>query len=148
MDRMNPPPNYYGAMYPPNGNAQMNSPFSPNGNGVVSPPIYNEETPDTIKVNASMPQNEENNDGYLSISYGVNGVKRFYEEFKKLISENIGTRVKVYCAFTDSSLWHDKIFEGTLVSAADDHLIVKEADTGKYSIIVSVYVIFIELFEK
>lgn len=150
MDRMNPPPNYYGAMYP-NTNGQVNAPFQ-NGNNMTSPPPYSdenhsfkvakEENSDTGIQDAYVP------DSYIRIEEGISGVKKFYDTFKRFVSEKIGTRVKVYCAFTDSSLWHDKVFEGTLLAAADNYLLVKEAETNKYVIIASVYVIYMEMFEK
>lgn len=144
MDRMNPPPNYYGAMYPGsnapgpsyNSNPQMNP---------MNPPPFNEENDLGMKVsNEKNSLNESTNEGYLEIQDGVESVKKFYDEIKKWISTQVGNKVKVYCAFTDSTLWHDKIFEGTLVSASDNNLIVKD-ENNKLTIIVSVYVIYIEL---
>lgn len=150
MDRMNPPPNYYGAMYP-NSNGPVNSPFQ-NGNNMTSPPPYTDDNTPAFKTanvaNDTGVQDAYVPESYIRIEEGVAGVKKFYENFKRFISENIGSRVKVYCAFTDSSLWHDKVFEGTLIAAADNYVLVKENETNKYVIIASVYVIYMELFEK
>ncbi len=149
MDRMNPPPNYYGAMYP-NGNGQMNTPYPPNSNNLVSPPPYTEENAPSYKVANSDTgvQDSSSGNSYIGIEAGVKSVKAFYDEFKSLINERIGTHVKIYCAFTDSSLWHDKVFEGTLIAAADNYMFIKESETNKYTFIAAVYVLYVEFFEK
>lgn len=145
MERMNPPPNYYGAMYP---NGQQ----YPNGTNMTNPPPYSEEVPQAFKT-AQTTSDTGVQDGYVQEEYihlsdGIKSVKEFYKDFRENISDKIGSRVKIYCAFTDSSLWHDKIFEGTLISSADNYLLIKETDSNKYTIIASVYVIYLEMFDK
>lgn len=149
MDRMNPPPNYYGAMYP-NGNGPMNTPYPSNSNNLVSPPPYTEENSPSFKVANSDTgvQDTTNENSYITVGNGVKSIKTFYEEFKRLIDEKISSHVKVYCAFTDSSLWHDKVFDGTLIAAEDNYMLIKENETAKYTFIASVYIIFVEFFEK
>lgn len=137
MDRMNPPPNYYGAMYP---NSSMNNTPYPNNPNVTPPTPYEGNTSESQGTS----QEPSTDDSYMQLGPSVKTIKDFYSEFKKLISPNIGDTVKIYCAFTDSSLWHDKVFEGTLIAAADNYLLIKEKGSNKYTAIASVYIIFIE----
>ncbi len=139
MDRMNPPPNYYGAMYP-NGNS-MNAPYQANNANMTTPPPMNGNMDSEPAAVRETVQNET----YQTISSAVNGVKDFYNAFRELVNNNIGKDVKIYCAFTDSALWHDKVFEGNLIAAADNYLMIKDKDTNKYTIIASVYVIYVEM---
>ena len=67
--------------------------------------------------------------------------------FTKYLNEHIGKNVTVYCSFTDSADWHDKIFKGKVTGAGDDYLIVDEASLNKEVLILSVYIHFVE-FDK
>ena len=41
-----------------------------------------------------------------------------------LCKMNKGKSITVYCTFTDSAEWHDKVFKGILYSAGDDNIII------------------------
>ena len=128
MDRIQPPPNYYGAPYPqPNDNMQPNQPYPPQMNNYNAPPFNNHIRQD-LKV-------DEN-------------VEEFYETFNKLVSTNLGRHVIVHCSFTDSTKWHDKEFVGVLASAGDNYIIVYNDQDNRHYLIVGVYIDFIEFTEK
>ncbi len=145
MDRMTPPPNYYGAPYPNNGTQNLN-PY-PNNNPYPNPyPLGG------YPVSNNKENNEDNevvvpNNTPSELEMTVKNVQDFYASFRQYISKNIGNRVKVYCSFTDATKWHDMVFEGTLIASASDYMIVKD-DDNHYTIITGVYVNFVELFEK
>lgn len=123
MDRNNLPPNYYGSMYPPQ--MDMNTPYP------------------TINNNPPYPSRAEvNNTPQTNTTYESN---QYY--FTKYLNEHIGKNVTVYCSFTDSADWHDKIFKGKVTGAGDDYLIVDEASLNKEVLILSVYIHFVE-FDK
>lgn len=122
MDRNNLPPNYYGSMYPPQ--MDMNTPYPPMNN-VSSYPT---------RAETNMPQ--------TNTVYETN---QYY--FTKYLNEHIGKNVTVYCSFTDSADWHDKIFKGKVTGAGDDYLIVDEVTLNKEVLILSVYIHFVE-FDK
>ncbi len=129
MDRMQPPPpNYYGVPYP--SASPMDQPMmgraAPNYNG-PQPPQPNGST-------AGNSQNENVNDTENT--------------FKSSTNHYIGKKMKVYCSFPDSAKWHDVIFEGRLVYAENDHLILRSLETEFWTIIVSVYINYIELSES
>ena len=125
MDKNNLPPNYYGSPYPPQ--MDMNNPYSSNM-GVNPPyPTRQEPTPTPPKTNTSYETNQ------------------YY--FTKYLNEHIGKNVTVYCSFTDSADWHDKVFKGQVTGAGDDYLIVDEVTLNKEVLILSVYIHFVE-FDK
>ena len=124
MDKNNLPPNYYGSPYPPQ--MDMNNPYS---NMNVSSPYPNRNDPPQQQV--------QTNTNYDSNSY----------YFTKYLNEHIGKNVTVYCSFTDSADWHDKIFKGKVTGAGDDYLIVDEVSLNKEVLILSVYIHFVE-FDK
>lgn len=123
MDRNNLPPNYYGSMYPPQ--MDMNNPYQPLNN---TPPYPSRA--------------EGSNQMQTNTSYETN---QYY--FTKYLNEHIGKNVTVYCSFTDSADWHDKIFKGKVTGAGDDYLIVDEVTLNKEVLILSVYIHFVE-FDK
>lgn len=133
MDRMQPPPpNYYGVPYPstnPNEQPQMMP-----GPGREAPNYYgNNASP----MQNNMPSNNNTNTNNNEIEH----------TFKSSTNAYIGKKMKVYCSFPDSSKWHDVIFEGRLVYAENDHLILRNLNTDLWTIIVSVYINYIELSE-
>ena len=147
MDRMTPPPNYYGAPFPGfnqgpqgpvpqgaqppmpnNGNMPNNM---PNQNNAQTPPAYNGQ------ANNSNDQQESNNQ--LCVCY----------TYADIAHANRGKVVKVYCSFPDSSKWHDVVIEGIIYYAADDHIVIESIEEPKkYTMILGVYVNFMETYEK
>lgn len=147
MDRMTPPPNYYGAPFPGfnqgpqgpvpqgaqppmpnNGNMPNNM---PNQNNTQTPPAYNGQ------ANNSNDQQESNNQ--LCVCY----------TYADIAHANRGKVVKVYCSFPDSSKWHDVVIEGIIYYAADDHIVIESIEEPKkYTMILGVYVNFMETYEK
>lgn len=134
MERMNPPPSYYGSMYQGenyNQNFNENVPFPENEN-------------ETITV-ANKTVSETNYDEGENLGNGINNVKIFFDDFKKQVDQNISKTVRVYATFTDSSKWHDKIFEGVLISSESDSLIIQDTSKKIYYVISKVYVNYLEL---
>lgn len=135
MDRMQPPPNYYGAPYsgfgpvnPGMGQPQMNPQVSP---VMATPATPTPPTPGTQTQPNETPM--QNND---------------YYDDSNTYTGNRGKRVRVYCSFTDSSKWHDVVFEGTIVFGTIDRLCVKADDKELYYVIVGVYINYIEYLDK
>jgi spore coat protein GerQ len=117
------PPNFYNSPYPP-----MDMMYQFPQNGGINPPYPNKNEPLREETNK-----EDTDD---SSNY-----------FTKYLSKNIGKQVSLYCSFTDSADWHDRIFEGKLVSAGDDYVIIDEYKIKKEIMILSVYIHYIE-FDK
>ena len=124
MDRNNLPPNYYSSPYPPTMDYNNSYPHPGNTN------IYPQRADPTVNTPQTNTTYEANN---------------YY--FTKYLNEHIGKNVTVYCSFTDSADWHDKVFKGKVTGAGDDYLIVNEASLNKEVLILSVYIHFVE-FDK
>lgn len=124
MDRIQPPPNYFGAPYPNMDNSHQNFAPPPNMNHQFS--SKREETNSNTKPKNPYEPIESND--YLT----------------KFMEGRIGRKVKVYCSFTDSAQWHDMIFEGLVWGAGDDNLIIYDPKKNIHTLIMAVYILFIE----
>ena len=145
MDRMTPPPNYYGAPFPcfnqgGGPNPQMmpsNQPPMPNGAN-----INNQVQPDYANENYPVPQAESyntSNKEHICMNYS----------YAEIAHANRGKHVKVYCSFPDSTKWHDVVIEGKIHYAADDHILIETLDNpNHYIMIVGIYVNYMELYDK
>lgn len=72
-----------------------------------------------------------------------------YEQsyIENIIRQNKGKKAKAYFTFPDSNTWRDKTFEGIIEQAGKDHLIMSDPNTGKYSLILLIYLNYIEFDE-
>ncbi len=138
MERIQPPPNYYGAPYP-NGSENMgNNPYPPQMGGY----------PQNPNMAQPYPQPENMPPRNMMRADSAPEVEEFYESFNKMVSSNLGKHVNIHCSFTDSTKWHDKEFIGVLASAGDNYVIVYDQETNRHYLIVAVYIDFIEFFDK
>lgn len=129
MDRIQPPPNYFGAPYPPNNENVVYNPNYQQNNGFN--PSFAQPN-----LNPNMVRQDSTTD-----------IEEFYESFNKLVASNLGRNVNVYCSFTDSTKWHDKIFTGILAAAGDNHVIIFDKENNRHYLIVDVYIDYIEFFD-
>ncbi len=140
MDRIKPPPSYYGNPYQAGGI----EPGAPYGQGQ-----FNGQTPyqggQMGQVNGNQPplpngqgSQEGNYNPYTSESPVT---------FNTSLENFVGKRMKVYCSFPDSAKWHDVIFEGNLMYAANDQVILRDVENKQLVAIVGVYVNYVEIPE-
>ena len=61
---------------------------------------------------------------------------------------NKGKKIKAYVSFPDSINWKDKIFTGIIEQAGRDHLIISDPTTGKWYMILMIYLDYVEFDEK
>lgn len=66
---------------------------------------------------------------------------------ENILRLNKGRKVKAYVSFPDSKEWNDKIFEGLIEEAGRDHLIISDPKTGMWSLILMIYLNFVEFYE-
>lgn len=64
-----------------------------------------------------------------------------------ILERNIGKMAKFYMSFTDSNEWRDKTFEGIIEQAGRQHAIISDPKTGKWTLIVLIYLNYIEFLE-
>lgn len=140
MDR-HEPPNFYGANFP-------NQNFNRQGPDMMNPAYknpYMNGTPDypTPNNNGANQQQQQNS----QMNFNSAPVPSDTSCTTSLCKLNQGKPVTVYCTFTDSAEWHDKVFKGILFSAADDNIMLYNQQEGKFTIIVSVYINFLEFYD-
>src|SRR5574344_1165936 len=67
---------------------------------------------------------------------------------ENILRANIGKKVSAYVSFPDSINWKDKIFQGTIEQAGRDHLILSDPTSGKWYLILMIYLDYVEFNEK
>lgn len=127
MDRIQPPPSYYGGPYPQQGGEMSHPNYAP-------PPNMQGNS-----MNYTSPRKENDED----VPIGFNPVES-NDYLTKFMKGHLSQKVKIYCAFTDSAQWHDQVFEGIVYAAGDDNIIIYNRSDKKYYLIMAVYILFIE----
>ena len=82
-------------------------------------------------------ERETNNDLPMEESY-----------IENILRNNKGRKAKIYVSFPDSLNWKDKIFEGIIEQAGRDHIIMSDPNTGKWYMILMIYLDYVEFDEK
>ncbi len=97
------------------------------------------------------------NNGYYNPNFpsAINPTNESLEDlpFEQSYVENIlrlnkGKVASFYLSFPDSNEWRDKIFTGVVEQAARDHVVISDPKTGKWYILLSIYINFIVFDEK
>ena len=150
MDRMTPPPNYYGAPFqgynqspgqqqppsPSNSNFMNNTPPTPvNPNTLTPSSVSGLNNPYPMTNIESITVTQEQ----ISIGWS----------YADIAHANRGRQVKLYCSFPDSSQWHDVVIEGKIQYASDDHVVIESNEMpSKFIMVMGVYINYMELFER
>ena len=67
---------------------------------------------------------------------------------ENILRLNRGKKVKAYVSYPDSLDWKDSIYNGIIEQAGRDHLIISNPETGKWYLILMIYLNFVEFEEK
>ena len=67
---------------------------------------------------------------------------------ENILRLNKGKLGKFYCSFPDSNEWRDTVFSGIIETATRDHLVISNPSTGKWYLILMVYLNYVEFDEK
>ena len=67
---------------------------------------------------------------------------------ENILRLNKGKYGKFYVSFPDSIEWKDKIFTGVVEQAGRDHLIISDPTTGKWYMILMIYLDYVEFEEN
>ena len=89
---------------------------------------------------------ESNNTALMQANDNMLDLEQSYIE--NILRLNKGKRAKAYFSFPDSNEWRDKVFEGIIEEAGKDHLVMSDPKTGKWSLILLIYLNFVEFDEK
>ena len=66
---------------------------------------------------------------------------------ENILRVNKGKKVSVYQSFADANNWKDRIFTGIIEQSGRDHIILSDPITGKWYLLLMIYVNFIEFDE-
>lgn len=89
--------------------------------------------------------------GYPNQEYAPTAGNNFSQEqsyIENILRLNKGKLGKFYCSFPDSIEWKDTVFTGIVEQAGRDHLIISNPNTGKWYLILMVYLNYAEFDEK
>lgn len=67
---------------------------------------------------------------------------------ENILRMNIGKVASFYMTFTDSNEWRDRVFTGVVEQAARDHVVISDPKTGKWYLLLSIYLDFIVFDEE
>lgn len=66
---------------------------------------------------------------------------------ENILRFNKGKKIRVHMTFPDSNEWRDREFVGILEQSGRDHIILSEPSTGKWQLLLMIYVDFISFDE-
>lgn len=95
--------------------------------------------------------NYQTSSGYPNQEYASTAGNTVFNEqsyIENVLRLNKGKLGKFYCSFPDSNEWKDTVFTGLIEQATRDHLIINNPNTGKWYIILMVYLNYVEFDEK
>ena len=67
---------------------------------------------------------------------------------ENILRLNKGKKVKAYVSYPDSIDWKDSVYTGIIEQAGRDHLIINDPTTGKWYLILMIYLNYVEFEEK
>lgn len=62
---------------------------------------------------------------------------------ENILRMNKGKVASFYMTFPDANEWRDRIFTGVIEQAARDHVVISDPKTGKWYLLLSIYLDFI-----
>ena len=67
---------------------------------------------------------------------------------ENILRLNKGKIASIYMTFPDSNEYKDRIFTGVVEQAARDHVVISDPKTGKWYLLLSIYIDFIVFDEE
>ena len=94
-----------------------------------------------------------NSNNVVPNQMSVPGIKEIDLPMEQSYIENIlrlnkGKKVTIHCTYPDSVEWRDRVFKGIIEQSGRDHIILSDPSTGKWYLILMIYVNFVEFDEK
>ena len=99
--------------------------------------------------NPTFPTNQQPNVNMTVPPGNVSSMEDYNEQsyIENILRQNKGKKAKAYFSFTDSNAWRDKVFEGVIEEAGKDHLVMSDPSTGKWELILLIYLNYVEFDE-
>ncbi len=67
---------------------------------------------------------------------------------ENILRQNKGKIASFYMTYTDSNEWRDRIMTGVVEQAARDHIVVSDPKTGKWYLLLTIYLDYIVFDEE
>ena len=67
---------------------------------------------------------------------------------ENILRLNRGKRVRAYFTFENNGQWNAKIFSGILQEAGKDHLVIADPESGKWYLLLMIYLDYVEFDER
>lgn len=96
-------------------------------------------------VNGEVPNNYEANKIPVET---VNDLPMEQSYIENILRLNKGKKITAYVSFSDSNEWRDRKFTGVVEQAGRDHLIISDTATGKWYLILMIYLDYVEFDER
>jgi spore germination protein Q len=81
-------------------------------------------------------------------SAASSGIPMEQSYIENILRLNKGKKATVYVSFSDSTEWRDKKFTGIIEQAGRDHIVLSDPSTGKWYLILMIYLDYVEFDEK
>jgi spore germination protein Q len=101
-------------------------------NSYYNPYTGNPSVPSTPQVASNVPSGVEEEQSYI----------------ENILRLNRGKLGRFYMSFPDSVEWRDKVFTGIIEQSGRDHIIISDPNTGKWYLLLIVYLSYVEFDEK
>lgn len=103
-------------------------------NSYYNPYVSNtpSDTPSNQRQVSNIPNNVEEEQSYI----------------ENILRLNRGKLGKFYMSFPDSVEWRDKVFTGIIEQSGRDHIIISDPNTGKWYLLLIIYLNYVEFDEK
>ena len=106
-----------------------------NGSYYQTPVFINDINRDTENIESNF--SNQSNQYNMEQSY-----------IENILRNNIGKKVRVHTAFSDSVEWRDRVFTGIIEHAGRDNLIINDKENNKSYLILMIYLDFVEFDEE
>ncbi len=89
------------------------------------------------------------NSGFTNIKEASDGMLAIEQSYiENILRLNRGKLATLYFSFPDSVEWRDKTFTGIIEAAGRDHIIVSDPKTGRWYLLLMIYLNYVDFDEK
>ena len=102
----------------------------------------------TYYQNPTFPNATSNNYQDNIVPVGQQDLPMEQSYIENILRLNKGKKIKAYVSYPDSIDWKDSVYTGIIEQAGRDHLIVSDPSTGKWYLILMIYLNYVEFEER
>ena len=102
----------------------------------------------TYYQNPTFPTATSNNYKDNIVPVGQQDLPMEQSYIENILRLNKGKKIKAYVSYPDSIDWKDSVYTGIIEQAGRDHLIVSDPSTGKWYLILMIYLNYVEFEER